>query len=165
MENKKLLLGIALLIIIGVLIYASTYYKNKTAETSNPANTEVVDPNPASMVGIWEVGGNDFMYTEFNLLATGEFKEKTYSPANPKEIFNGAGTWKIIDEEGTKYLHLTYDQNINPPKNEQMLEQYREWGQEFIGDNQTLLKISTDQYVGTSFRYHGNLISKTDTYE
>ena len=160
MKDKKIFLGIALLIIVAIISYASVYYKNKETKTPNTGKVAEANPNPASMVGIWKVGGNDFMYTEFNLLATGEFKEKTYSPSDKEDIFNGTGTWKLTDKEGTKYLHLTYDQNINPPKDEQIIEQYEGWGQEFIGDNETLLKISTDQNVGTYFRYHGNLMLK-----
>lgn len=119
-----------------------------------------LDSTSREFVGTWITAGNDFMYAELNLFETGEFKEKSYFVSNEKNIFNGTGSWKLTDKDNNKYLLLTYNQSIQSPKDEQMIEQYKGWGQEFIGNNQILLKITTDQYR-TYFRYQGNLMLKS----
>lgn len=132
------------------------------SSVDNKINSDSVSKE---FVGKWVTAGNDFMYLEFNLYETGEFKEKSYflpreDNVSEDDVFNGTGSWELVEKDNIKYLLFTYNQNIHPPTDEKTIEEYKGDGHEFIGDNQILLKITTEQNE-TYFRYHGNLMLKS----
>ena len=194
-KTQKVVSAIVLLIVLISLVIAGMYLKNKNLAVKEvPVVTETTttplavtpetmpESTSAQLVGTWKSEGNYSLYATINFLPNNNFNQKIYfmyeelitetdrnkdgKIDEQDKTVTEAGTWKVTESNNEKYLLLTYNKKITPPKDKETLGYYKEWGQEFIGDNQIKIKLTDEQSSNPSFRFEGygmKKIKSTDT--
>ncbi len=129
----------------------------KLQENNVPAAS---DPS-GEFAGKWVSMGNDVLYIELDLNQGGFFTEYV-SSVNTGESKNLTGRWESKEESGVKYLIMIYDENIFVPQDKDQIEIYKEYGEEFVGNNQRISKINPYSSLPNTFRVDGVLMERNN---
>ncbi len=166
---KKIIIAVAV-VLVGILGYVFIDKINNEdmgkstvispSSTNESKNTAVSSEN-AGFVGKWEVAGNDFEYTTIVLGSDSSFVMNGYFVQNPDKPYEFTGSWSTSQKNGDNYLTLMLNTPTTVPTDVESIARYKSWGQEFVGDREVHLKITTNNGVST-FRYDGNLMLKAN---
>ncbi len=172
---KKIILLIIILLAIGSYIW----FKNKNEAVIVPVqNTATSTPQVKmtrdTMVGTWQSGASDSGSVTLTLESTGNFSMKeiySYSEAgdypegyefpDPTKT-EGSGKWSVETKDGKPHLSLKFDKDFKSiPDTPVLINQYKSWGQEFVGKNE--IRVWPEYQKNNStlmFRYDGYLMEK-----
>lgn len=130
-----------------------------------------ISADSAKLLGEWKSLGGDYQSVFLTLSDKNTFfLKETFSnidfeaigapgdlPAIPSSQTH-SGKWTVMEKNGQRYLKLTYDDDIiQTPLSNEMIEQYKRWGQEFPSNNETLIKLSYDG-IGTMYFYYNSAL-------
>lgn len=131
----------------------------ETASKLQENNVPSVADLSGEFAGEWVSGGNDVFYIELDLNQEGFFEEYE-SSVDTGESKNFTGRWELKEESGGKYIVMIYNEDIFVPQDQDQIEIYKEYGEEFIGNNQRISKINPYGGVPDTFRIRGVLMEK-----
>jgi hypothetical protein len=157
---KKIIIIVTLLVIGGsAYFFVNRGMEENESKVVAPTSTSANEAKDVRLVGKWETAGNDFEYTSLTLDSDGSFDMNGYFVQYPDKPYVFTGSWKTSQNQNETYLNLVFDTQITVPSTNELVENYRSWGQEFLGNNEVQLKLAISSGEIT-FHYDGSLMLK-----